>query len=209
MINNRGYWGFIILIFCCCQLNAQQKKNIEILDSLTADILNEVQEKILVSGTDTISIVIDSAAAGYQNYLLVIVGNYFKEKQFSVFRNNDPSISFDGMTLMINNYLSKIEYSQPHSKKFLGRSFVTRDITLALLGQLLKGKRGEVISILNKSEQYRDEIPASQISDLEMSGYSFTQGQHQEYSYWSALVEPIVAITVITAIIYLFYAQRG
>jgi hypothetical protein len=206
-----GRWGLIVLIAACSYraLPAQQPKNIELIDSLLTELLQAVEQKNPVLPGDSMNVMLDSALNDYQNYLPVRIGNFFKDKHFIVFRNYDPSFSFEGLNLIINSFNCSIEYSKPYCKKFLGRSYVKRDIVLNLQGQMLKGKLNEITATLDQSAKFQDEIPEAQLAQLESSGYYFSRGQRRSYSNWSSFIEPVVTITVTSLIIYLFFTQRS
>ena len=213
-----GWRGLIVLITACtctCMctaLAAQQlrlQKNIELIDSLVTVLLQDVEQQIQVFPGDTMNIMLAEAVNNYQNYLPVKIGNFFKDKHFTVFRNYDPSFSFDGLNLIINNFGCSIEYSKPYAKKFLGRNYVKRDVIVSLQGQILKGRLNEITATLDKSAEFQDEIPEARLAELESSGYYFTLGQRRSYSNWLSFLEPAVTVTVVSLIIYLFYIQRS
>jgi hypothetical protein len=209
MMNSRIQRGILILLLCGCPLPAQQKKNIEVMDSLVTALFDQAEGPLSAAAGDTMYLVIEGAAGTYVNYLAVRLGNYFREKHFVVFRNNEPAISFDGIILIINNFTGGIEYSPPYSKRFLGTRFVRREVTVKIQGQILKGKRREITAAIDRTEKFQDEVPAARLTELESPGFPFTTGQPQGYSRWTAVVEPILAVTVVSVIIYLFYVQRG
>jgi hypothetical protein len=91
----------------------------------------------------------------------------------------------------------------------LGRSFVKRDVTLSVQGQILKSKSGEIIGTVDQREKFQDEVPENDLPELESSEYFFSVGKRRGHSNWSVLFEPLVAITVVSVIIYLFYTQRS
>ncbi len=207
-----GWWILIVIIAGCTALPAEQlrlQKNIELIDSLLTVLLLDVEQEIQVLPDDTINIMLADTMNNYQNYLPVKIGNFFKDKHFTVFRNYDPSFSFDGLNLIVNNFGCSIEYSKPYAKKFLGRNYVKRDVIIYLQGQVLKGKLNEITATLDKSAEFHDEIPQARLAELELSGYYFTLGQRRSYSNWSAFIEPVITVTVVSLIIYLFYMQRS
>ena len=199
----------IALFLCCVQVFAQQRKNIEIIDSLLSTTMADLEKEIQPLRADTLCLVIEGDAAREYTYLAVRIGNYFKNAKYEVLRNSEPDISFDGLKLLIHDFRCTIEYSKPFTKKFLGRSFCKRNIMVILQGQVLRGISGQIVAPIDRLEKFQDEIYNDNLDSIESAEYPFTVGQRIGYSNWQSLLEPLVTIAVVTGIIYLFYIQRS
>jgi len=209
VINSPCRWSLFFIVTVYGHLFAQERKNIEIVDSLVIQIWEEVEQRIQMSTGDTLFYVLSGEAIRYQDYLAVQIGNFFKAKQFCVFRNYDPAFAFQGLVLEINRFNPAIEYSKSYRKKILGRDFVRREMTLVMQGQVRTGKLGEIIDTINIIKKYQDEIYDRRLPDLESSIYPFTLGQRKGYSLWQSVLEPILAVATVSLIIYMFYTQRS
>jgi hypothetical protein len=142
------------------------------------------------------------------NYLKILIGNLAAEKSFKVFRNYNSSSSFQGLVLTINQFKTKIEYSKPYNKSFLGRNFVARKFVLEINGQIYSAQTEEVINAIEKNIEYTDEIPYGNIGDIEDANYLFSKGKREDYTFWEKVYEPILVIASVGVVVYLFFTQR-
>jgi len=187
----------------------EQKTNLQIADSLTflaiLDHLSEIQAKHI----DSIAIDVSQLVPEKQNYLRILLGNWFFSNSFQVYRNYHQGMSFQGTVFEINQYDLNIIYSEPYEKKFLGSDFVRREVSLEMNGQFYEAGEQRVELTLSTKKVFTDEIPYAEISGIENRGYTFARGRRENYSFWDKVYEPVLALTSVAVLVYLFFSQRS
>ena len=187
---------------------SREINNISVIDSLVVSSILEEFETIHSEDADSLAIDVSELEWERSNYLKILVGNFATEKSFKVFRNYNPTSSFQGLVLAINRFTTSIKYSKPFEKSFLGKNFTTRRIETGLRGQFYSARTEEVKKAIDKKAQYTDEIPYGSIAEIENSSYSFTRGKRDDYSFWEKIYEPALVIASVAIVVYLFFTQR-
>jgi hypothetical protein len=187
---------------------SREINNISVIDSLVVSSILEEFETIHSEDADSLAIDVSELEWERSNYLKILVGNFATEKSFKVFRNYNPTSSFQGLVLAINRFTTSIKYSKPFEKSFLGKNFTTRRIETELRGQFYSARTDEVKKAIDKKAQYTDEIPYGSIAEIENSSYSFTRGKRDDYSFWEKIYEPALVIASVSIVVYLFFTQR-
>jgi len=185
-----------------------QKTNLQIADSLTLSVLADYLQDIRKNDLDSILIDVSHLETVKQDYLRILLGNWFHANSFQVFRNYHQGLSFQGMVFEINAYQLDVFYSKPYEKKFFGSDFINRRILLNLNGQFyITGSQKVQIAVVREIN-YSDEIPYAEISAMELSGYPFARGRREDYSFWDKMYEPVLAVTSVAILVFLFFSQR-
>jgi hypothetical protein len=187
---------------------AEERNNLEVIDSLVIDNITGDIDVLISEHSDTLAIQVSELNWEKSNYLKILIGNLAAEKSFKVFRNYNSSSSFQGLVLTINQFKTKIEYSKPYNKSFLGRNFVARKFVLEINGQIYSAQTEEVINAIEKNIEYTDEIPYGNIGDIEDANYLFSKGKREDYTFWEKVYEPILVIASVGVVVYLFFTQR-
>ncbi len=187
---------------------SREISNISVIDSLVVSSIQEEFETIHGEDADSLAIDVSELEWERSNYLKILVGNLATEKSFKVFRNYNPTSSFQGLALTINQFKISIKYSKPFEKSFFGKNFTTRRIETELRGQFYLARTEEVKKAINKKAQYTDEIPYRSIADIENSNYHFARGKREDYSFWEKIYEPALVIASVAVVVYLFFTQR-
>jgi hypothetical protein len=187
---------------------AEERNNLEVIDSLVIDNITGDIDVLKSEHSDTLAIQVSELNWEKSNYLKILIGNLAAEKSFKVFRNYNSSSSFQGLVLTINQFKTKIEYSKPYNKSFLGRNFVARKFVLEINGQIYSAQTEEVINAIEKNIEYTDEIPYGNIGDIEDANYLFSKGKREDYTFWEKVYEPILVIASVGVVVYLFFTQR-
>jgi hypothetical protein len=182
--------------------------NISVIDSLVITNIIANIDALESENSDTLAIDVSELDWEKSNYLKILIGNLAAENSFKVFRNYNSSSSFQGLVLTINQFTSKIEYSKPYDKAFLGKSFVSRKFEIELKGQIYSAHTDEVINAIDKDIKYTDEIPYGIIAEIEDANYSFSQGKREDYTFWEKIYEPVLVIASVGVVVYLFFTQR-
>jgi len=138
----------------------------------------------------------------------LIVGNLATEKSFQVVRNYNPGSSFQGLVLTIDQFSVHVKYSKPFEKTLLGESYVGREITTEIRGQLYLKRSALILAAIDENIKLSDEIPSAEITRIEDTNYSFSQGERKGYSFWDKVFEPVIVVSAVAIVVYLFYTQR-
>jgi hypothetical protein len=201
----------ILIIFLLVSFGesySEEINNIGIIDSL---ILINIQQNFdaLTSETeDSLAVDVSELEREKSNYLKVLIGNLASENSFKVFRNYNPTSSFQGLVLTINQFTSKVGYSKPYTKSFLGKDYVARRFDIELRGQLYSARTNEILKAIDLEIEYADEIPYAIITEIEDPNYSFSKGKREDYTFWEKIYEPILVIASVGVVVYLFFTQR-
>jgi hypothetical protein len=199
----------IFMLVAYGQENAPESRtNLQIADSLTVLFLEDNLAQIRGNKADSLALDVSLIDPEIQNYLRVLLGNWFLKNSFQVFRNYNARSSFQGMVLELNTYRFKVIYSKPYEKKFLGSDYVQREVSIDINGQFYHAGKQKVELAVNKNERYHDEIVYSDIVRIEQSAFAFTKGKRQDYSFWDKLYEPVLAVASVAIVVYLFFSQR-
>lgn len=200
---------FLIFLVLLCRKNvAAEINNIDIIDSLVVSSIEVQFETIQIDGVDSLAIDVSGLEWEKSNYLKILIGNLASEKSFKVFRNYNPTSSFQGLVLTISQFAASIEYSKPFEKSFLGKNYVTRRIETEVTGQFYLASTEEVIKVINKKTLYADEIPYGIVTEIENVNYGFSKGKREDYSFWEKIYEPVLVIASVGVVVYLFFTQR-
>ena len=189
--------------------DAEEMNNIDIMDSLVISIIQNNFDLLELKDHDSLAIDFSDLDWEKRNYLSVLIGNLARDNSFKVFRNYNPTSSFQGLVLTINQFSTEIKYSRPYEKSFLGKNYITRTIDIGLRGQLYSARTDEVIQALEKDSIYKDEILYGLVADIENSNYGFSQGKREDYSFWEKIYEPVLVIASVGVVVYLFFTQRS
>lgn len=114
-------------------------------------------------------------------------------------KEGDLSLSFRIIKL-------SLEYPEVKRKKFLGRSWVRREVQV-LLSFILSDNLGEVLWSKKGEGKDSDLVKMDQLEALNNKHYTFLSPEVPESS-WGKLVEPAVVTAVVGALVYLFFANR-
>jgi hypothetical protein len=187
---------------------AEDLKNIEIIDSLVISSFQTNFELLDYNSGDSLAIDLFELDWEQRNYLNVLIGNLAVEKTFKVFRNYNPTSSFQGLVLSINQFEIEIEYSKPYEKAFLGKNYITRTINIGLRGQFYSARTDEVKQAVDSDQSYKDEILYGLVTDIENPNYQFSKGKREDYTFWEKIYEPVLVIASVGVVVYLFFTQR-
>jgi len=190
------------------QCYSETINNISIIDSLVVFTIIGQIDAIRSENVDSIAIDVSELERERSNYLKIAIGNLAAEKSFIVFRNYNPTSSFQGLVITINQFNIDIEYSKPFEKSLFGKNYVTRHINTEMKGQFYSARTHEIKFIIDNKTTYTDDVPYEIISDIENSTYEFAKGKREDYSFWEKIYEPALVIASVAVVVYLFFTQR-
>jgi len=198
----------IFLVLLSRRSFAGEINNIDVIDSMVVSSIDEQFESAQSDGADSVAIDVSGLEWEKSNYLKILIGNLAAEKSFKVFRNYNPTSSFQGLVLTISRFSTSIEYSKPFEKSFLGKNYVTRQIETEITGQFYLARTEEVKKVINKRTYYTDDIQYVNIAEIENVNYGFSKGKREDYSFWEKIYEPVLVIASVGVVVYLFFTQR-
>jgi hypothetical protein len=198
----------IFLVLFSRRSFAGEISNIDVIDSLVVSTITEHFESIQTDGMDSLAIDVSGLEWEKSNYLKILIGNLATSKFFKVFRNYNPTSSFQGLVLTISQFTTSIEYSIPFEKSFLGKNFVTRRIETEITGQFYSARIEEVKKVIDTRTHYTDDIPYEMVAEIENVNYGFSKGKRVDYSFWEKIYEPVLVIVSVGVVVYLFFTQR-
>lgn len=188
--------------------NSGDLNNLSIIDSLIISAIQEDIESLKADNADSLAIDVSEIDWEKGNYLKMLIGNLAIKNSFRVFRNYNSTSSFQGLVLTVNRLETKIEYSKPYEKSFLGKNYITRRIGLKIRGQFYSARTDEIKRVIEKDKEYTDDLPYTNIDEIENSAYRFSKGQREDYSFWEKIYEPVLVIASVGVVVYLFFTQR-
>jgi hypothetical protein len=197
----RNFNAFFVLCFLPSLVLGQ--KNINIIDSLVTNIIEKEVLRNVSNISDTIVFKYSGEVPEEINYLYHIAGNLLDLNSFKVYRNYSQELSFQGIVLEISKFSIEIHYQALKRK-----GQVARTVNISLQGQMFQIKTGEIIRPIRKGNAYRDEITVDQIAALENSPYKFTRGSYKQYSTWETTIEPLLIVTSVAVMVFLFFMLR-
>jgi len=199
-----AFYLFIMVGQCLGQ------NNLTIIDSLLVNITNEIRESVddRIENKNIILNVINSKNETGR-YIKYILGNLLSQNNNQVFRNFPADSSFEGTVFEVQNFQTKISYSEPYEKKILGSDFVHRYVFVKLEGQIYNYKDHKIISAIKKEKEYKDETEYKKINEVELSPYSFTQGAITDITMWQKILEPALVVSSVLAVLLLLFTQRS
>jgi len=188
-------------------LCASVKSNLEVIDSLLTGHFAETTIDMFAEG-DTVSILCNLNKKDVQNYILQTVGNGLYLKSITVFRNNNSRTAFEGIVIAINEVIINVGYSAPFNKSPISNARVIRMISVRVAGQIYKTQNGQVLNSLDRNLLYEDEVPVDFLEHIDESPYEFTIGNRLYNSTWDKYFEPLLVMSTIGMVVYLFFSQR-
>jgi hypothetical protein len=197
----------IVFLWVHGPLVASVNSNMEVVDSL---LIGYFQEKTVgvISAADSVSIVCNVDDRDTRVYILQALGNFLVTNSMTVFRNYNPNRAFQGIVIEINNLNPRIEYSAPYNKSPVAAAYVRRFISIRITGQIYNAQNGQILNSLSSNLIYKDEVPADTLSNIDNSPFGFTVGIRTYSSKWDTYFEPVLIISAVGIIIYLFFSQR-
>jgi hypothetical protein len=156
-----------------------------------------------ITVSDTVNLdfgVVEGEQKGFLKNLLI---HYLEHYVVSTNPNSDKT------TIRIEQFETGIVYEQ-NSKGFLGLETETiRENKISISGWIenIDDKKIQKSIILNKI--FTDTLETGNITNLENSPYSFTKGIMNKHSLWTKIVEPVLVVSSVATIVYLFFTVRS
>jgi hypothetical protein len=197
-----------LMLLTCIPTIILGQSNIDIIDSLSADIIERevIAHKNILP--DSIFIKLISPDQEKIDYLTIILGNVLTENSFNVYRNYYSGLSFQGVVLEITKFAVNLSYGQSGEDIERDNDYIGRNIVVQILGQIYNLETGRILKSVDGTNSYYDEIEYRQIDTIEKSPYSFTRGIKGEYSNWQSWIEPVIVVASVAVSVFLFFTLR-
>jgi hypothetical protein len=182
----------------------QPRTALEVIDSLTLNIIEEQLSNITHNAEDSIAIDITALSSEKGEYLYTILGNLFIEKEWVVYRNFNQTRAFQGKVLKLSRFQVNMWYAVENSV----HNDILRNSYVGIKGQLFNGLSGRILKTFSGERLYRDYIDRQQFEDEGNKLDSYIIEQRQNLTLWDKMIEPALIITTAAVIVYLFFSQR-
>lgn len=199
---------YILLLLTAMSSIGMGRSNIDIIDSLTIAIIEDEVIAHNNSLSDSIIIKLVSPDQEDIDYLTIILGNVLSENSFNVYRNYSSGLSFQGIVLEVIKFAVEVTYTQSSNARDRDQEYVNRKIVVGLAGQIYDVPTGKILKSVTGTRSYSDEIIYQDIEMLENSPYSFTRGKRGEYTHWEKWIEPVIVVTSVAVVAFLFFNIR-
>jgi hypothetical protein len=197
----------IVFLILPGSLIASVQSNLEVIDSLFVGYFAGKMAHS-TSAVDSVSILCNLKDKIVQSYVLQTIGNMLHQDSIVVFRNYNSNLAFEGIVIDIKEVIPEVTYSAPFNKSPLDEACVRRMVTLGINGQIYDTRNGQIKNALNEQLLFEDEVPRAQLEEIEKSPYDFTVGIRAFTSKWESYFEPVLVVSAIGVIIFLFFSQR-
>ena len=115
----------------------------------------------------------------------------------------------DSTLLRIELFDTGIVYEQKSTGFLNLETEYIRKNKITLTGWLENKKNHEILLSLDVNKTFSELLNTDNFSELEESPYSFTIGTTTELSLWQEVLEPVMVVTSVAVIVYLFYTVRS
>ncbi len=195
------YIIFFIYFYSFLFSQESTKSNELILKELTLIALESFFKDIKLKSNDTISIkyIYDNE----KQFLYDFIIHYLKdEKKHNLkFTEHLDDIHFE----YIVNKL-EISYTKPYRRKFLGEKIIIRNVSIEYFFKFIN--QNNIISYKPINVSYNDTINYNAIPNIENKMLTFTMAKIPEDSFIDKYTIPIITISTLSIIVYLFFTIR-
>lgn len=115
----------------------------------------------------------------------------------------------DSTLLRIELFDTGIVYVQKSTGFLNLETEYIRKNNITLTGWLENKKNHEILLSVDVNKTFSELLYADKFTELEKSPYSFTKGTTTELSLWQEVLEPVMVVTSVAVIVYLFYTVRS
>ncbi len=117
----------------------------------------------------------------------------------------DDSVSF---VFVIDHFKAIVAYHED-LKRLTGFSEeLTRQIDMELRGWIITKSDSKVVNSFSIQKHHNDLVSKNQLDEIEKSPYKFTKGSLITKSLWTRYLEPLIIVSAVSTIIYLFFSVR-
>ncbi|MCB0283741.1 MAG: hypothetical protein KDF60_14235 [Calditrichaeota bacterium] len=123
-------------------------------------------------------------------------------------QGNPPEKLKSESKIYVEQFNIRIVYQQ-EATGFLGLSTEYVRKNNIVLSGWIGNADGSKLKVLNINKEFSEKVKTDNLAELEESPYSFTRGNTQELSIWTSTIEPVMAISSVAIIVYLFFSVRS
>jgi len=193
------YFILIFIISFYTIINAQQKTNLDLFNSLIdSSVVKILKQKELFGNIIVFKFSQDVAYPTFRNRILAHMGNEFSVVSDQVSNESIPVINYS-----IEN--ASVSYGKMFRDGFWGDYLVPREIKLKGLYSIVNEK----VNVFDFNYLSIDTVSADNLDTIENKSLPFTEGEHPSEPLFSSLFEPLIAVGSAALVVILFFTIRS
>lgn len=192
-----GYMA-LVLIFSQFEANAQEfQSNLDIIETVYTNTLDS-----LLTDFPEYDLQLSEIDREYQSFLRSGWIHFWIGKQG--LEAND-SVTF---VFVVDRFNAIVTYHED-LKRLTGFSEeLKRQIDMEFRGWIVTKSNLKIIQSFSSWKHHSDYISKSQLDTIEKSPYAFTKGNLVTKSVWTRYLEPLIIVSAVSTIVYLFFNVR-
>lgn len=192
------FCSFVIVIFPVkAVLGGEQLSNIKVIDRLLMVSFDSLEINRPVDHF-SFGALQDQQRSYLQNYL---VHHFNTEARIGNLKNGT-------MELHVEQFETNIVYVPRFSLLPWKSDSLQRHVHISLSGWVKPSGTNPLVAI-NFARSYMDKIIAGEQEKVEKSNYLFSRGRLQDQGVWSKVTEPLLVLSAIAGMVYLFFTVRS
>ena len=122
---------------------------------------------------------------------------------------SDTDLAADSVLIRIEQFNVEIVYLQKSVGLFNLGTETIRKNKIDLAGWVDIKSDNPQLKSLNIKRTFSEKLTTQNITELEESPYTFTKGILREASLWVNVIEPVMVISAVSLLVYLFFSVRS
>ena len=202
--------GFIVInlsnpFFVYSQSSNTPVRNLEIFDRIVDSSFNELQDRLVLAGSDKIFALKIDDANDMDDYIIEKLRR--KLSGFNViYETRYDSVFAD---IKIDSVLLLAKYNKISTRNVLGDKMLDREIDVKYHISLVEKDNGKVLYEENFDESFSDSFRLDDKSRVETGGYRFLKANIPNEGFLSKYLLPTVLLAVSAVTIVLFFVIRS
>lgn len=196
-VKSYGYMA-LALVFSQFEANAQEfQSNLDIIETVYSSTLDS-----LLTDFPEYDLQLSDVDREYQSFLRSGWIHFWIGKQ-------GPEVDDSVMFVFVVDRFNAIVTYHEDLKRLTGFSEeLDRQIDMEFRGWVVTKSDSKVIQSFSSRKHYSDFVSKSQLDTIEKSPYTFTKGNLVTKSVWTRYLEPLVIVSAVSTIVYLFFSVR-
>lgn len=180
--------------------SSEIKNNLQWIESNLAQVFDSLQFDSRITKAAAANINFGAVKGEYKGFLKNNLINWLEKNT-----NSDPG---PGKKLSVEQFNIQIVYEQ-NSSGFLGLGTTYYRRNQIVLQGWIAEESGAEIDAIQFKRDFVQKLETDDFTELEESPYSFTRGKTLELSMWTKTIEPVMALSAVAVIVYLFFSVRS
>ena len=180
-------------------------RNIEVYDNIVNKTFDELENRIVLAGSDNLYEVNLGDALDGDDYILTKLRQRFNRYNM-VYGSGYDSVFAD---VRIDSIKLNTRYKNISTSKVLGDKTVDREISVSYYVSLVRKDDGTVLYSEKITESSKDNFKLDDLNRVESGNYGFLKGSLPEESFMGKYLLPIVLLGASVITIVLFFVIRS